>query len=52
MILVYMDRGDPHLFYGTKQQYFRGPDFKIIGGVCNHPPPLVSYVTKNTLDKR
>ena len=38
MILVCMNRRDPYLYYDTKQPYFRGLDFKIIGGGgCNHP---------------
>ena len=47
MILVCMDRRDPQPRF--KQQYFRGLDFKITGGL---QPPLVSYVTKNTLVRR
>ena len=49
MILVCMDRGDPHLYYGTKQQYFRGPDFKIIG-VATTPPWLAMLQKVPRLD--
>ena len=31
-----MERGDPTLYYGTKQLYFWRVNFKIIGG-GNHP---------------
>ena len=40
MILVSMDRGDPHLYYGSKQQYFMCVNFKITGG-GNQPPSVV-----------
>ena len=36
MTLVSMKRGDPTLYYGTKQLYFRCVNFKITGG-GNHP---------------
>ena len=32
MILVSMERGDPTLYYGTKQLYFGCVNFKITGG--------------------
>ena len=45
MILVSTERGDPTLYYDTKQIYFRRVNFKITGG-ANHPPPLGRRVTK------
>ena len=38
MILVSMERGDPTLYYGTKQSYFGPVNFKFIRGGGNHPP--------------
>ena len=37
MILVSMERGDPTLYYGTKQLYFGRVNFKF-AGIGNHPP--------------
>ena len=37
MILVSMERGDPTLYYGTKQLYFERVNFKITKG-GNHTP--------------
>ena len=36
MILVSMERGEPTLYYGTKQLYFGCVNFKFTGG-GNHP---------------
>ena len=44
MILVSIERGDPTLYYGTKQLYFGHVNFKITG--CGNHPPLVNRVTK------
>ena len=32
MITACMDREDPSLYYGSKQNYFLGVDIKITGG--------------------
>ena len=40
MILVSMERGDPTLYYSTKQLYFRRVNFKITGG-GNHPQDVL-----------
>ena len=50
MILVSMERGDPTLYYGTKQLYFGGVNFKFTGG-GNHPP-LGRRVTKKGSGRR
>ena len=39
MILVCMDRGDPTLYYGSKQAYFGHVNFKFIGGGVVTTPP-------------
>ena len=36
-ILVSMERGDPTLYYGTKQLYFGRVNFKITGRVVTPP---------------
>ena len=35
MILVYMDRRDSNLYYGSKQHHLMGVDIKITGGGIN-----------------
>ena len=51
MILVSMDRGDPHLYYNSsKQQYFMCVNFKITGRVVT--TPFGSHVTKNGSGRR
>lgn len=42
MILVSMERGDPTLYYGTKQLYFGRVIFKFIRG-GNHPLRKTCY---------
>ena len=42
MILVSMERGDPTIYYGTKQLYFGPDNFKITGG-GNHPLRKTCY---------
>ena len=42
MILVYMDRVDPNLYYGSKQHCFMGVDIKITEG-DNHPLKTLCY---------
>ena len=37
MILVSMERGDPTLYYGTKQSHFGPVNFKFIRGVVTTP---------------
>ena len=46
MILVPMERGDPTLYYGTKQLYFWRVNFKIKGGGKLVTTPLGRRVTK------
>ena len=41
MILVCMDRRDPTLYYGSKQQHFIGVNTKITGG--NHLLRILCY---------
>ena len=42
-----MERGDPTLYYGTKQSHFGLVNFKFIRGVVT--TPLVNHVTKKGL---
>ena len=42
-----MERGDPTLYYVTKQLYFGHINFKFTGG-GNHPLRKTCYVTKKT----
>ena len=48
MILASMERGDPTLYYGTKQLYFGRVNFKFTGWLAPTPPPppLGRRVTK------